>query len=459
MANAMRKHAIVVGAGIGGLLFARTLSDCFERVTILERDSLSDDQEPRKGIPQGRHPHGLLAGGCRAMEALLPGLVDDFKAAGAVTLVAGLNRVEMPDYHPFPQRDAGFCSYGLSRPLLELCVRRRVQSIANISWEQKTAVERLQHESEEITGVMLRDGRSLPAELVIDASGGGELTLRALDEMGYVRPRETTIGVDLHYATAYFDVPEDHVPDWKMLITYSNRPPDGFKGVLMSMMEGNRWICGLAWQGENEAPADRESYVDFTRNLRTQTCYNVIKNARMLGKIVGYFFRESCHRHFSELASFPKGLLPVADAICRFNPVYGQGMSVAALEAEAFRELLKTAQGDWHGLTRAFLQQSDQIIAGPWNMAALPDLAQACTRGERPPNIKQLLKFGTAFTELAARDEYVYKLRLEIISLLKPYSALMSDPVVMQGIQGVMAEMAKAEMAQAEKAQAEMAAV
>jgi 2-polyprenyl-6-methoxyphenol hydroxylase-like FAD-dependent oxidoreductase len=447
MAKQMGKRAIVVGAGIGGMLFARVLADYFEDVTVLERDSLPDNDEPRNGVPQGRHFHGLLAGGCRAMNALLPGLVDDFKAAGAVELVTGLSsRIEMPGYDPFPQRDLGFSSYGLSRPLLELCVRRRVQAIANISWERNSVVERLRHDAGVVTGVALRDGRSLPADFVIDASRRGELTLKAFDEMGYARPRETTIGVDLHYVTALFEIPENAAYDWKVLITHPEPPPGSVKGVLMSTIEGNRWICGVAWQGEGEAPVDRESFIEFTRKLRTQTCYHAIKGATMLGKVARFLFRESCHRHFSELESLPTGLLPVADAICCFNPAHGQGMSVAALEAEAFRKLLETGEGDFYDLPRAFFRRTDEIIEAPWNMAAAPDLAYPETRGERPPNLMQSLKFGAAFTELAARDANAHELMMEIRSLLKPYSALTDDAALMRRILTVLAEMARVEM-------------
>jgi 2-polyprenyl-6-methoxyphenol hydroxylase-like FAD-dependent oxidoreductase len=442
------KHAIVIGAGMGGLLFARALADAFEHVTVLERDSLPDNNEPRKGVPQGRHPHGLLPGGCRAMDALLPGLVEDLKAAGAIKQVMGLStRFEAPGYDPYPQRDAGAFWYSLSRPMLELCVRRRVEAIANVSWEQNITVERLQHHAGVVTGVELRHGRSLSADYVIDASGHqSDLTLRAFDEMGHARPRETIIGIDLHYATAIFEIPEDPPRDWKVLMSFSD------PAAMMVPVECNRWICAFVWHGEGDAPRDRESYIEFARKLRTQTCYHAIKDAPMLGKPAGYLFPESRHRHFSELQSLPKGLLPVADIICRFNPVYGQGMSVAALEAEAFCELLRDWQGDLHELTRAFLQRTDQIISAPWNTSAVPDLAYPSTRGERPSNHMQLLQFGAAFLELAARDEGVHKLRMEIIGLLKPYTTLTNDPVLMQRIQGVLAEIVRA--AQAKMAQA-----
>ena len=448
MIKQIGKHAIVIGAGMGGLLFARVLSDAFEHVTVLERDSLPDTNEPRKGVPQGRHPHGLLPGGCRAMDALLPGLVEDLKTAGAVKQVMGLTtRFEAPGYDPYPQRDAGAFWYSLSRPMLELCVRRRVEAIENISWEQNITVERLQHHDCAVTGVELRDGRVLAADYVVDSSGNqSDLTLQAFDEMGYARPSETVIGIDLHYATGIFEIPEDHPRNWNVLMSFSD------PAAMMVPVEGNRWICAFVWHGEGDAPRDQETYVEFARKLRTKTCYNAIKDAPMLAKVAGYLFPESRHRHFSKLEAVPKGLLPVADIICRFNPVYGQGMSVAALEAEAFGELFRDWQGDLHGLTQAFLRRTDEIIATPWTTSAVPDLAYPSTRGERPPNHKQLLYQGAAFMELGARDPDVHKLRMEIIGLLKPYTALTNDPVLMQRIEEVLAEMmraAEAKMAQA----------
>jgi 2-polyprenyl-6-methoxyphenol hydroxylase-like FAD-dependent oxidoreductase len=439
MIKQMGKHAIVVGAGIGGLLFARVLADAFERVTVLDRDSLPDNNSPRNGAPQGRHPHGLLPGGCRALEALLPGLVDDFKAGGAVTQVMGLTtRFEAPGYDPFPQRDAGVLWYSLSRPLLELCIRRRVQAIENISWEQNCAVERLQHDSGMVTGVLLRDGRSLSADYVIDSSGHGDLTLGAFAEMGYTPPRTTLIGIDLHYATAEIEIPQDAPSDWKVLMGFSD------PAVMIVPVEGNRWLCTLVWHGDRDVPRDRESFIEMARTLRTSTCFEAIKNARMLGKLTGHLFVESRHRHFSELESFPSGVLPVADAICRFNPLYGQGMSVAALQAEALLQLLDNWQGSLLELAHAFLQRTDDIIAVPWGTSAVPDLAYPGTRGVRPPNLKQLLEFGAAFLELSARDANVHKLRLEIIGLLKPNSALTGDPALMQRINAIMEEKARA---------------
>jgi 2-polyprenyl-6-methoxyphenol hydroxylase-like FAD-dependent oxidoreductase len=441
------EQAIVIGAGIGGLLFARVLAERFARVLVLERDSLSSDPEPRSGVPQGRHLHALLAGGCRAMEALLPGLIEDMRAAGAVEVLTGWsNRVERPGYDPFPRRDLGFASFSLSRPLLELCIRRRVQRFPNILLQSDATVERLLlHEGGAHPAVVLRDGQVLNADFVVDASGRGELTLRALAAFGFERPRETTIGVDMNYASASFEIPADASHDWKSVVMLP-KAPESSRHLLMSTIERQRWLCVIGWRGAEQAPTDRETYVEWTRTLRTQTCYQAIRDARMIGAVLRYAFPESRYRHFTQCSALPPGLLPVADAICRFNPIYGQGMSVAAQQALALAELLSEEQTTGAELLqRRFFQRCDQIIEGPWSMAAVPDFVYPDTRGQRPADLRESLKFGQAFTELAARDASVHKLMQEINSLLKPRSAMTGNPALMQRIYDVMSETTGAE--------------
>jgi 2-polyprenyl-6-methoxyphenol hydroxylase-like FAD-dependent oxidoreductase len=294
--------------------------------------------------------------------------------------------------------------------------------------------------------VALRDGRTLHADLVIDASGRGELTLRALAALGMAAPRQSTIGIDMNYATAVFKIPAGVDYDWKSVVM-APKAPESSKASLLATIEGGRWICAVGWRGAEAAPTDRTSFVDWTRDLRTQTCYHALKNAEMLGKVMRFAFPESRYRHFAQLEAWPRGVLPVADAICRFNPIYGQGMSVAALQAEAFGELL-AAQGAGDAgaldeLIRRFLRRSDQIIEAPWNMAALPDFAYPDTRGERPADLQAALKFGRAFTELAARDPSVHKLMMEVRGLLKPRSAMTDNPALMQRIYDVISEMAQ----------------
>src|SRR5678816_2395664 len=197
MAKILGRRAVVIGAGIGGLTAARVLADHFEHVLILERDALPVEPEDRPSIPQGRHVHGLLRGGQNALEELLPGFERDLAAGGAVPVRSGLDvRVERPGFDPFPQRDLGITSYAMSRPLLELTVRRLVQAYGNVEIRPGWRVQALEARGAAVTGVRCAAGdgtaESLTADLVVDASGRGTLTLDALKSMGATLPGETS---------------------------------------------------------------------------------------------------------------------------------------------------------------------------------------------------------------------------------------------------------------------------
>src|SRR6202011_1036953 len=197
------RQAVVVGAGMGGLAAAGALAEHLERVAVLERDTLPMDAAHRTGTPQSRHIHGLLAGGQRALGELFPGFEQDLARAGAVPLRVTLDvRIEMPGYDPFPQRDLGFVTYSMSRPLIELVVRRRVERQANITLRPRCRVRDLVPSADRAAVIAVcfenADGESktLPADLIVDASGRGSLTRSLLESIGQPMPEETVIGVD-----------------------------------------------------------------------------------------------------------------------------------------------------------------------------------------------------------------------------------------------------------------------
>ena len=205
------KQAVVVGAGMGGLTAAGALAEYCEQVVVLERDALPSEAAHRAGTPQSRHIHGLLAGGQRALGELFPGFEQDLAGAGALPLRITLDvRTEMPGYDPFPQRDLGLLTYSMSRPLIELVVRRRVEQNANIIFRPRCRVRELVPSVDRAAVIAVcfenADGESetLPAELVVDASGRGSLTRSLLESIGQPLPDETVIGVDIGYATAVF---------------------------------------------------------------------------------------------------------------------------------------------------------------------------------------------------------------------------------------------------------------
>lgn len=448
MSNVIGQQAVVIGAGMGGLSAARALADHFERVLILERDALPADPLDRAGVPQGRHVHALLAGGQRALGELFPGFESNLVRAGAVPVRVGLDvRVERPGFDPFPQRDLGWDAYAMSRPLIERTVRRHVEECASIEVRQRCRVQELvpRAAGAGVAGVRYIDSdgkaETASADLVIDASGRGTPTLDFLGAVGRTRPDETIIGVDLAYATAVFAIPDDAPGDWKGVFCF---PAGGraSRGSLMFPLEGRRWIVTLGGRHGDNPPGDEAGFMAFAQGLRTPTVYNAIRHAKRLGDIGRFRFPESVYRHYERLEDFPRGVLPLGDAICRFNPVHGQGMSVAVQEARSLGRLLadRARQTDpLAGLAPAFFAEVSTLIDTPWAAAAIPDFVHPDTRGERPANFEQTLKFGLALGKLAARDPAVHKLTAEVQHLLKLRSVY-QDPELVQRVLAVMAE-------------------
>jgi len=439
------ERAVVVGAGMGGLTAAQVLANHFERVVVLDADVLPDDASDRAGVPQGKHVHLLLAGGLWALGKLFPGFEHDLARAGAVPIRIGLDiRSETPAFTPFPQRDLGIRAYAMSRPLVELTARRRVQSNRAIEIRSRCRAQELVPRAggAAVSGVRYEDadGRvdTLGADLIVDASGRGTLTLRLLDAIRRQPPAETTIGVDLTYATAVFEIPAGAPSEWKGVFTI---PGGDGRGGLMLPLEGDRWILTVAGRHGVKPPGDETGFMAYVEGLRTKTIYEAIARAKRLGDIARFGFSVSTRRHYDALPELPAGLVPLGDAMCRFNPIYGQGMSVAAQEAVGLGRLLErraTERDPLQGLATEFFAEAVPIIDTPWASAVIPDFAHPETRGERPENFEQTLKFALALGRLAASDADVHRLTAEVQHLLKPRSVY-QDPALVQRVRAVMA--------------------
>ncbi|MEJ0095172.1 MAG: FAD-dependent oxidoreductase [Methylocella sp.] len=440
------KHAVVVGAGIGGLAAAGALAGYFERVTVLERDALPSNVDARPGVPQSSHPHALLVGGLRALCELFPGFDRDLSEAGAVEIRGGPDaREELPGYDPFPQRDFGWIVYTMSRPLIERVARRRLQQLSNVRLRDRSrALDIVPAPDGSAAGVRCetadRAHEMLAADLVVDASGRGALTLSLLKTTGRPQPKQTTIGIDISYATTTFAIPKGE-REWKLVITLPDLPVHT-RGGLVTPIEGDRWLVLVSERHTKLSSIDAHGFLDWARRTRTPTIYGAIKNAEPLDKIHLFNFPESSWRHYEGLNDFPRGVIPLGDAICRFNPIYGQGMTVAAKEAVVLKDLLQKRVGEVHplaGLEQAFFAGVQPIIAATWSMAAIPDFAHPKTTGDRPADLENSLRFGAGLLRLAARDPEVHKLMMEVRHLIESPSAL-RDPELVRRVQAEMAE-------------------
>jgi 2-polyprenyl-6-methoxyphenol hydroxylase-like FAD-dependent oxidoreductase len=446
MSNPILKQAVVIGAGMGGLAAAKAVAPHFEKVIVFDRDALPDAPEQRPGTPQARHTHGLLPGGCRALERLFPGIELDLAEAGAVRMrMRRDTRFEVPGFDPLPQRDFGFDQFGLSRPALERVCRRRVERELNIEFRPRTRVTELtaSPDNRSVAGVRFEDTRgtpgSLAADLVVDASGRASPTLRFLEAIGSAKPTATEIGIDQAYATAVFEKPEDAPTDW-LFVVHAPTPPGSSRFGIIVPMEGRRWSVSLCVNHGEAPPGDIDGFMAFAKSFRMPTIYNAIRNAKRVGDIARFGMRRSVLRAFDRLDRFPRGLVPLGDSVCRFPPVGGQGMSVAAQESCVLASLLKSRRGrddPLDGLPEAFFTEIQPLLETPWAVA-MADLVYPQTRGERPPDFEERLQYTRALMRLAAEDYETDKIVFEVRSLLKPQSVL-REPELASRVMSMMA--------------------
>jgi 2-polyprenyl-6-methoxyphenol hydroxylase-like FAD-dependent oxidoreductase len=449
-AKPIGSRAVVIGAGIAGLAAAGALAEFFGTVEVLERDQLPPDASPRRGVPQGRHLHALLGGGLEALSALFPNFEGDLANAGAVPIrVTGEFREEFGGVEK-PRRDFGWVGSMQSRPLLELAIRGALSRHRNVILRTGCRVRALDAtpDGARVTGVRIVASNgateALEADLVVDASGRGTPTVWLLQALGRPRPKEIEIGVDLGYASALFKLPEDASRDWLALYTHADAPRDTRSGV-MNLIEDDLWILTLIGRGDAQPPTDPAGFMAFARQLASQTIFSAIKNAEMIGGVSRFVFPGSIRRTF-DLATSPERLIVIGDALCRFNPVYGQGIMVAAWEAVRLKQVLQAARpkgAPLAGAGRQFQVEAQRVIDGPWQMSAIPDFIYPATRGERPADFAETIAYQGALLRLAARDPAIDKLVTQVWHLLQPPSILQDPELVAR----VKAEMAAQEAA------------
>jgi 2-polyprenyl-6-methoxyphenol hydroxylase-like FAD-dependent oxidoreductase len=443
MSNFLGQRAVVIGAGMGGLSIAGALAPYFERVDILERDRLSAAAASRPGTPQSRHPHSLLAGGLRALDRIFPGFEHDLAAAGAVPVNFMRDiQLERPDVGVLPKRDFGISAVCATRPLIELVLRRRAEAVANITL----------HPASRVTGMVPAAGgagaggigfvndsghsETLTADLVVDASGRSAPTLSLFDALGWERPQMTEIGVDITYNTAVVEIPRDATPDWKLLLILSDPPHLALHAIIVPTEDG-RWITAIAEYGATAWMETWDAFLEASRSLPTPTLYNALRYAEPPEGIRHYRFPVSTWKHFEWLPKLPRNVLPVADALCRFNPIHAQGMSSAAQQACLLQDVLDRAAADPDPIAAVqagFMAEVASVLETPWTMSTSADLAFPGARGDRPDNFAEARQFDAALFRTAIADPVVHLAMTEVAQLLQPHHKL-HEPEILRRIE------------------------
>jgi 2-polyprenyl-6-methoxyphenol hydroxylase-like FAD-dependent oxidoreductase len=446
-------HAVVVGAGMAGLVAARVLADHFTRVTVIERDRLPAGPTPRAGTPQSRHIHILLAQGMALLDQLFPGLEDELLAAGALPIDFPGDAVWLSPAGWSQRFRPGLRLVSCSRPLLEWTVRRRLGASNTVRVLESQEATGLTADGDRtaVTGVLLR-GRShpppaaaadptLPAALVIDASGRSSRTPEWLRELSYPAPPETTINPFLGYATRAYARPEGALADWRLLYVQAKPPEMGRMGLLLPV-EGDRWMVGLAGAGRDYPPTDEAGFLQFAASLRSPIIYDAIRHARPLSPIHGYRQTDNRWRHYDQAQRWPERLVVLGDAGCTFNPIYGQGLTMAALAGVTLQQCLQShgenpAPGDLAGLACRTHQALAHTAAAVWLLATGEDLRYPATEGARPTLRTRLMhRYLNRLGPVATVNRTVNAAFLEVANLVRPPTALFRPSVLLPTLRG-----------------------
>jgi 2-polyprenyl-6-methoxyphenol hydroxylase-like FAD-dependent oxidoreductase len=429
--NALKTdHALIIGGGIAGLLAARALSERFRRVTIVERDSLGENQWMRKGAPQGVHGHALLLSGSRVMEELFPGWSTGIVKAGATPV----------DF----AEDFRFFHFGVwkaryrselrgtlqSRPLVERYIRERLTNISNIELRGGSIVDSLIADKnlQRVTGVRVRpasdrgSAESVKADLVVDAGGQGSRTPQWLQGLGYEAPEIQKIPIDLGYATRLYRPPSQS-KDWRGLVIYP-KAPMGHRTGYIFCIENGLWQVTLAGYLGDHPPGDEEGFLAFARELSQPHLYESIQTAIPESSIYRLRFPAATWRRYDRLRRFPSGLVVLGDAICRPDPTYAHGMSLAAKEACVISRYL------FNHSALDLQRRLYWLLLEPWLITESEAYRHPQMRCRRNAIHRTMQWFGGNIYELSSSDEEVHALSFEVMHLSRRISSLLRPSVI-----------------------------
>lgn len=418
------KRAVVIGAGLAGLMAARVLADHYDSVVVIEKDQFTGPA-PRKGVPQGNHIHVLWTVGSEILERLFPGLFEDLAKAGGVGFD---NSADMRWYHGGVWKmrvDSGLRIYSQSRPLLEYQVRQKLQRHGNVHFE-RAAVTGISFENDRANGVSTRqsDGSEseFTAELVVDASGRASRLPKWLAAHDYSEPEKLELDVNLRYASRLYERKEGQ--DWKCMAVYA-RPPGSKKYGVIFPIENNRWIVTFGGCFGDHPGTDEEGFLEFARSLEQPDIYDAIVDAKPVSGISGYQYLTEAWRRYDKLRDLPDGLVVIGDALCSFNPLYGQGVTVAALEATALDQCLQA-----NSSLRGYYSEAAKIIRNPWMLATGNDTLYPEASDKRPFWAKPLGLYTDRVLRLSASHPAVNAGFLNVLHLAKPPAHLFRPDIL-----------------------------
>ncbi|KAB1947295.1 FAD-binding oxidoreductase [Micromonospora sp. ALFpr18c] len=437
-------RVVVLGGSITALFAASALSEGYREVVLVDRDELIDVWDARRGAPQGRHINGLIARGSRAMEDLFPEITAQMVTAGCpLTDLAGTVKWYM-NGRPLAQTRAGLTCVAARRPVMEAHVRRRIAALKNVTFMERTDITGLVFSTDKsrvIGARVQRQGEgnreeTLTADLVVDATGRGSRTPVWLEAQGYQRVPEEGTKIGLGYVTRHYKLRHDPFGTSHSIISVAS--PDNPRGAIFTKSDGGRVELTTYGIMGDHPPTDPEGFNQFVKSLSAPEIYEGISDAEPLDDPVLFKFPTTLRRRYELMSRFPDGLLVLGDAVCTPNPVFAQAQTLAALEALALRDLLRTGQAP---RSKEFMRTVGRIIDPAWEMTEAINLTFPDVEGRRTRKVQLLHAYMKRLHLAATKDASLTEAFMRSAGLVDPLEALLRPSVVWRVMRHSRAEM------------------
>lgn len=420
MSNVIGKSAVVLGGSVAGLLAARVLSEKYGNVTVVDRDVLSHVTGPRRAVPQGHHIHALLARGQQIIDELFPGFTAELADNGVPLGDFGADLRWYFNGRLLRQPETGLICVSAGRTVLENFLRDRVRAIKNVNILDETDIVALTATSDarRVTGVRLAPSRGgsesvIEADLVVDATGRGSRTPRWLTELGYDKVPEERVKMGLTYVSRNYRMPMPTDPFGSAVGIIPVATPENPRGAIFARF-ADRYALSLTGILGDVPPTDPDGFLEYTKSLPIPDIFETVRDAEPLDDPVAFHFPASVRRRYEDLARVPDGLLVTGDAACIFNPVYGQGMTVAAMETLVLRDHLAAGEPN----PAAFFADQAATIENPWAMSAGADLSFPGVEGRRTLKVQMANGLVPRYQSAAAEDEVLAEAFLRAAGLV-----------------------------------------
>lgn len=428
------RHAVVIGGSVTGCLTAAVLARRFDRVTVIEKGDFYDEAGPRQSIPQEHHVHLLLLRGKQIIEGIFPGILKALEQNGAQVADLG-HDVKWYQGGRWKNRyRSGIYAHYCSRRLIDNQLRRCLTQVPQVEILSATRVTRLEFSGQgaqsAVSGVVLDSGageRNLACDLLVDASGRGTHLPTWLKDAGLGVVETSVVKTELGYASRIYRRLPAFAEQWQVLLVLPTAPVQRSMGVI-SPIEGDRWMVTTGgWFGHYPGK-DPEQFLQALAALPVPDIHEVIRQAEPLSEVSTFKMPGSSRRHYDRLEHWPSGLLVVGDALSSMNPLYSQGMTLGALEADCIDKQIDAVLAQRLGF-RQLQGALCGVVDGAWNMATTEDFRFPETQGERTWRTRFHHWYGAGLGQLSASNRRALETQIGVTNLVVEPNRLYSPAI------------------------------